>query len=67
MNTQLIKDFMDNNGMTNADMCRLCGIGHGTLNRILDGKFRRGIDTLIRVSRVMNCTIDELLGVTPSA
>ena len=62
MNAQIIKDFIDENGLTNSDFCRLCGIGYDVLRKVLDGGWIRSIEMACRVADVIGCTLDELVG-----
>jgi len=61
MNAQIIKDFMDDNGLTNTDFCRLAGISHSTLNKMLAGGSNIRLPAVYRVAHVLGCSWEDLL------
>lgn len=60
--TDKLDEFMKKHGFNKADVARLSGIPYTTI----DGLYKKGDDntklsTLRRLSKVMNCTLDELI------
>lgn len=64
--TDKLDEFMKKHGFNKADVARLSGIPYTTI----DGLYKKGDDntklsTLRRLSKVMNCTLDELIDEPP--
>lgn len=52
-NTQMILDFIHDNGLTKKAFCEQCNISSSTLDRMLKGKIFR-LRTLLRVANYMD-------------
>lgn len=60
-NTQLVKDFLNNNHISKASFCRQCGICLETLNQFLNGADSIGIIALVKISKFTNYSLSRLV------
>lgn len=58
INTQMILDFIQDNGLTKKAFCEQCNISSSTLDRMLKGKIFR-LRTFFRVADYMDKNLHE--------
>lgn len=59
VNTQLIKNYINDNKLTKTAFCKRCKISIGTLNRIFSEK-NVDIRAIFKIARIMNKNICDL-------
>lgn len=60
---ELIQKYMRENQLTKKEFCEVCGICEGTLKRLLDGGFDCRLASVLKVRKVLEVTLNELLNV----
>ncbi len=60
IDTKLISDYIENNGLTKKEFCRQCGITVSTLNNILKGNDFK-TSSLRKLARTLNISSDRIL------
>lgn len=61
INTELILDYMKDNGLSKAAFCRQCKISTGTLQKLLSGNYKINVIVLFKIARVLNIEISALI------
>ena len=64
MNLQ-IKEIMSERCVTSAALAEQVGISKVAVSNIVTGKSLPTLDTLMKISKVLNVTLSELIGETP--
>jgi transcriptional regulator with XRE-family HTH domain len=58
-----LKNLLIERGRTRKWLATQCGLSVGTISHVLSGRRQLGLPSLILISRVLDTTIDYLLGV----
>lgn len=54
----------DERGMTDYQVCQETGIPTSAMSGWKNGKFTPKVDRMVRIAKLFNVTVDELLGVS---
>lgn len=60
INSQKIKDFMEENDYTKTKVCKMCHIDKSSLEKILRNCYDSKIIAIYKIAKVMNCPIKDL-------
>ena len=63
---EILKDFLLENGLTQAEFARKIGVKQGQVSEWLRGKAKPGYDTLRQISLAFGISADYFLGLTDS-
>ena len=59
---EVVKQYMDERGMTQSKLARLMGTGRQTVNNLLrDGRRGPTLETAVAVAEAFGVTVDELV------
>ena len=59
---EVVKQYMDERGMTQSELARLMGTGRQTVNNLLrDGRRGPTLETAVAVAEAFGVTVDELV------
>lgn len=59
---EVVKQYMDERGMTQSELARLMGTGRQTVNNLLrDGRRGPTLETAVAVADAFGVTVDELV------
>lgn len=58
-----IKQLRLRRGITQIELAKLCNISQSALSGYETGRYEPDIDTLVRIAKIFNATIDEVVGV----
>lgn len=61
---QILRDFLQENGLTQSDFARKIGVKPSQVSEWLHGKAKPGYDTLREISLSFQITADYFLGIT---
>lgn len=57
----LLKKRRKELGLTQSELGRLVGLAGNTITNYEKGQREPNIDTLVKLSKVLNCTVDDLI------
>ncbi len=61
---QILKEFLDENNLSQSDFARRIGVKQGQVSEWLKGKAKPGYDTLRAMSNAFSVSADYFLGLT---
>jgi transcriptional regulator with XRE-family HTH domain len=56
-----LRRMWEGRGLTQTDLARRAGVTQGEISRIEAGTRRPGMDVLMRLGRVLNCKVDDIV------
>ena len=59
-----LRDLREKNNITQAQIAEKLGITQGAVSQWEVGATNPSIGTISKLSEILNCTVDELLGIT---
>ncbi|MDE6868214.1 MAG: helix-turn-helix domain-containing protein [Clostridia bacterium] len=61
---QILKEFLDENNLSQSDFARRIGVKQGQVSEWLKGKAKPGYDTLRAMAKAFSVSADYFLGLT---
>lgn len=62
-----LEEMMEKKGMSSIDICHRSGVSRQTMNAVVKGKMKPGLDFALKVAKILKVSVEELFELTESA